>query len=197
MRQCDWSVRVCHTDDYSVWHQWSIILLWQSLSCCFRQCISIFCAQIALSHSCKLKSWIQYREISMKKSETYHSALSIHCQWKKGAEEYFTYEQSFHYKTLHRVSWFDDWYEDKTQFVTIQQRVWQCLQHFVIWISWLCRHISDDWEAVSVWEEFSWSCHWLRTESAASVQKAILNVLSWTWCTEDIFRSCNKGRHYT
>ena len=197
MRQCDWSVRVCCIDNYSVWHQQSIILLWQSLSCHFRQCTGTFCAQITLSHSCKLKSWIQHREISMKKNKTYHSALSIHCQWKKGTEECLTHEQSFHYRTLHRVGQFGDQYEDKTQFITIQQRVQQCLQHFVTQISWLCRHISDSWEAVSVWEEFSWSCHWLRTETTAFIQKAILNVSDWTQCTEDISRQCNEGRHHT
>ena len=133
----------------------------------------------------------------MKKSEAYHSALSIYCQWKKGTEEHLTYEQPFYYRTLHRVSQFDDWYEDKTQFITIQQRVQQCLQHFVTQISWLCRHISGDWEAVSVWERFSWLCHWLKTETTAFIQKAILNVLSWTQCTEDISRQCYKGKHHT
>ena len=56
----------------------------------------------------------------MKKSEAYHSALSIYCQWTKNAEEYLTYKQPFHYRTLHRADQFDDWYEDKTQFITIQ-----------------------------------------------------------------------------
>ena len=133
----------------------------------------------------------------MKKNKTYHSALSIHCQWKKDAEEHLTHEQPFYYRTLHRVSQFSDQYRDKNQLITIQQRVWQCLWHFVTQISWLHRHISDNWEAVSVWEEFSWSCHWLKTESAASIQKAILNVLSQTQCTEGISRQHYEGRHYT
>ena len=133
----------------------------------------------------------------MKKSEAYHSALSIYCQWKKGTEEHLTYEQPFYYRTLHRVSQFDDWYEDKTQFITIQQRVQQCLQHFVTQISWLCRHISDSWEAVFVWERFSWPCHWLETETTAFIQKAILNVLSWTQCTESIYKQCYEGKHHT
>ena len=55
----------------------------------------------------------------MEKSEAYYSTLSIYCQWKVGAEECFTYEQPFHYRTLYKVSQFDDWYEDKTQFITI------------------------------------------------------------------------------
>ena len=59
----------------------------------------------------------------MEKSEAYHSALSIYCQWKKDTEEYLTYEQSVHYRTLYRVSQFGDWCEDKTQFVTIWQRI--------------------------------------------------------------------------
>ena len=133
----------------------------------------------------------------MKKNEAYHSALSIHCQWKKGTEEYLTHEQPFHYRTLHRVSQFSDWYGDKTQFITIQQRVQQCLQHFVTWISWLHRHILDSWEAVSVWEESSWPCHWLRTETTVFIQKAILNVLSWTQCTEGISRQYDEDRHHT
>ena len=196
MRQCDWSVRVCCTDNYSVWHQQSIILLWQSLSCHFRQCTDIFHAQIALSHSCKLKSWIQYREISMKKNEAYHSTLSIHCQWKKGTEECSTYEQPHYYRALHRVSQFDDQYGDKNQLIIIQQRVQQCLQHFVTQISWLCRHISDSWKTVSVCERFTWPCHWLETETTALIQKAILHVLSWTQCTEGISRQCNESRHH-
>ena len=133
----------------------------------------------------------------MKKSEAYHSILSIHCQWKKGTEECLTYEQSFHYRTLHRVSQFGDWYEDKTQFITIQQRVQQCLQHFVTQISWLCRHISGSWKAVSVCERFTWPCHWLETETTAFIQKAILNVSDWTQCTEGISRQCNEGRYHT
>ena len=133
----------------------------------------------------------------MKKSETYHSTLSIHCQWKKSTEECLTYEQPFYYRTLHRAGQFDDQYEDKTQFITIQQRVQQCLWHFVTQISWLCRHISDDWKAVSVCERFTWPCHWLETETTAFIQKAILNVLSQTQCTEDISRWCNEDKHHT
>ena len=47
---------------------------------------------------------------------------------------------------------------------------------------------TDSWEAVSVWEEFSWPCYWLETETTAFIQKAILNALSWTQCTEGISR---------
>ena len=133
----------------------------------------------------------------MEKNETYHSALSIHCQWKKGTEECLTYEQPHYYRALHRVSQFDDWYGDKNQLITIQQKVQQCLQHFITQVSWLCRHILNSWKTVSVCERFTWSCHWLETETTALIQKAILHVLSQTQCTEGIFRWHNEGRHHT
>ena len=133
----------------------------------------------------------------MEKNKAYYSALSIHCQWEKDTEECLTYKQLFHYKTLHRADWFNSQYENTNQLITIWQEVQQCLQHLITWISWLCRYISDSWEAVSFWEEFSWSYHWFRTESAAFIWEAVLNILSWAQCTKDISRQCYKGEHYT
>ena len=119
MRQCDWLVRVCHTDNYDVWYQWSTLSLYQSLLYHSRQCVSVFYPQLTLSHQGEPEPWLQYRGISMEKDEAYHSTLSVHCWWEKSAEECSTYEQSHYYRALHKVSQFDNQYKDKNQLVTI------------------------------------------------------------------------------
>lgn len=60
------------------------------------------------------------------------------------------------------------------QSVTVWQIRWQCVWNIAVWVSWLCEHISDCREIISVWEKFTQSHLDLKSKQQPSFRKLYL-----------------------